>query len=132
MASKEASWDTKASFPQAPYDSTTTQYTDPIQFITFGIIRRVLSQLSGLCSYSCHHTLFQKSCRIKRRCDRQVKSCWLAQDLVSNQKVSCTGVAVMGEMFTHFHLDTEMSLLTGLCKDITQFVVEGNNITTPL
>ncbi|KAL5481957.1 hypothetical protein EMCRGX_G022233 [Ephydatia muelleri] len=48
------------------------------------------------------------------------------------KEVSWMGVAVIGgDIATHFHLDTQMSLPTGLCKNITLFVVAKNHITTP-
>ena len=40
-------------------------------------------------------------------------------------------MAVIGEIVTHFHLDTQMSSPAGLRKDITQFGVAENHITTP-
>ncbi|KAL5481959.1 hypothetical protein EMCRGX_G022235 [Ephydatia muelleri] len=48
------------------------------------------------------------------------------------KEVSWTSEAVIGgDVATHFHLDTQMSLPTGLCKNITLFVVAKNHITTP-
>ena len=89
VANLEASWeiDSKASFPQAPYNSTSNgTQTHPCRFITFVIVRSAQLSMQLL-------LLSQKNCGIiKREYDQTGQKRWLA---VWNQKVSWTGVAVI-------------------------------------
>ena len=87
VASRDASWeiDSKASFPQAPYDDSTTNGTQT-QSSSLHLVSLDECFLSSVVSAATPVVKLasKRVVGFKQRCDRQVKSCWLAQDPVWN------------------------------------------------
>ena len=83
MAKRYASWeiDSKASIPQASYDSTTNgTQTQASSSHLASFEQCFLCSVVRAAASACCHTRLQNNCGNKRICDRQVKSCWPAQD----------------------------------------------------
>ena len=96
-----------------------TWYTDLSQFITCGIIRTVLSLLSGQCSCSCCTLTSNIIVRLSGNVTDRLKAAGLPRTQFRTKRSAVTVAVIGGDIATHFHLDTQMSLPTGLCKDIT-------------
>ena len=109
VASREASCEkaSTASFPHVPYISGTRKTHNQSSSLHFASL--ALCFLPSVARAACRHSRFHKDMCVKRRGYRNIKGSCLACCPVSQQKVSRTGVAMIGcEAIASLQLDAKM------------------------